>query len=160
MSCCDASFPLDDACSVLSACFAACVLSWWDAVGLPIGSPAMKQLDQHHFCFCQGVINRMYAVMKCKHRHQMPSTWKDSAKLSQMTNQDTNDKRMSLLSNRNKQYDANADGLQATASSNGWTHACGGQVYLSSSWLHGCILFSCLVVAFGSPNVVHQCRLL
>jgi len=59
----------------------------------------------------------MYAVMKCKHRHQMPSTWKDSAKLSQMTTQDTNDKRMSLLSNRNEQYDANADGLQADASS-------------------------------------------
>jgi len=67
---------------------------------------------------------------------------------------------MPLLSNKSKQYDANADGLQADASSTEWTHACGGQVYLSSSWLHRCILFNCLVVAFGSPNVVNQYRLL
>ena len=53
----------------------------------------------------------MYAVMKCKHKYQMHSTCKDSAKLSQMTNQDRNDNRMPLLSNKNKQYDANADGL-------------------------------------------------
>jgi len=50
---------------------AACVLSWWGAVGLPTGSPAMKQLYQHHFCFCQGVINRMYAVKKCKQKLYM-----------------------------------------------------------------------------------------